>query len=161
MSVVRQTVLHTYGIYSTKHSKTRTPKLSCLCDAHTITWVELLPKTMRNIFCMWLYDAPCQVYVCSGTTSRSCLACDKTCSTDRCISSIDHGMFKNCHNATTKPGRFNVAVAHFICPPLNEWQPPGHRHLPVNTINVAAARSKPQEMHKGTFLPILYTQWIK
>ena len=116
---------------------------------------------MRNIFCMWLYDAPCQVYVCSGTTSRSCLACDKTCSTDACISSIDHGMLKNCDNATTKPGRFNVAVAHFICRPLNEWQPPGHRHLPVNTINVAAARSKPQEMHKGTFLPILYTQWVK
>lgn len=110
---------------------------------------------------MWLYDAPCQVYVCSGTTSRSCLACDKTCSTDGCISSIDHGHANNCHNATTKPGRFNVAVAHFICPPLNEWQPPGHRHLPVNTINVAAARSKPQEMHKGTFLPILCTQWVK
>ena len=130
MSVVRQTVLHTSGIYSTKHSKTRTPKLGCLCDAHTIIWVQLLHKTMRNIFWMWIYDAPCQVYVCSGTTSRSCLACDKTCSTDGCISSIDHGHVQElpqCHNET----RFNVAVAHFICPPLNEWQPPGHRHLPV------------------------------
>lgn len=106
------------------------------------------------------YDAPCQVYLCSGTTSRSCLACDKTCSTDRCISSIDHGHVQElpqCHNET----RFNVAVAHFICRPPNEWQPPGHRHWPANTINVAPARSKPQEMHKGTLLPIFYTQGVK
>ncbi len=89
MSVVRQQLLFyvQVAIIVQTIQTIRTPnnyeivKISCLCDAHTITWVELLPKTMRNIFWMWLHDAPCQVYVCSGTTGRSCLACDKTCST--------------------------------------------------------------------------------